>query len=182
LREALLAFEKVSGAHTGENLGQILFDILSHYGIGHKIFCCTTDSASNNKTMLESLGVLLHTYNEVSWDEATYHIACINHVLNLSVQDFMKTLKATRLAAADIAEFEAINIDEDNEDEDEEEPIVDEIVFVITDETSETTIIDLLFKLKTLAKVPISLSLSSHVTWNCAFLWTIVWISRYTPK
>jgi hypothetical protein len=83
----------------------------------------------------------------------------------------MKALKATRLAAADITEFEAIHLDNDDEgkgkgedeDEDEDEDegegeqAEEEVVIVITDDTDEATIIDLLYKLKILAKVLLSL-------------------------
>lgn len=37
LCSALIAFREVDGCHTGDNLGQILFDIIQDVGIVHKV-------------------------------------------------------------------------------------------------------------------------------------------------
>ena len=37
LRSALIAFREVDGCHTGNHLGQILFDIIQDIGIAHKV-------------------------------------------------------------------------------------------------------------------------------------------------
>jgi len=37
LRSALVAFREVDGSHTGDNLGQVLFDIIQDIGITHKV-------------------------------------------------------------------------------------------------------------------------------------------------
>jgi len=37
LCSALIAFREVDGSHTGDNLGQILFDIIQDIGIVHKV-------------------------------------------------------------------------------------------------------------------------------------------------
>ncbi len=37
LRSTLIAFREVEGCHAGDNLGQILFDIIQNAGIGHKV-------------------------------------------------------------------------------------------------------------------------------------------------
>lgn len=116
LREALLGFQQVLGSHEGSNLGQILYDIINEYGIAEKIFCSTTDNASNNKTTLETLSVLLYHNNGIEWEYETHHIGCISHVLNLSLQDFMKYLKAISLAATDVDEFADGIIDEPDDE------------------------------------------------------------------
>ena len=66
----------------------------------------------------------------------------------------MKSMQATRLGAADIADFEAVVINDNDNDQDE--PIMDEVIFIITEDTDEATIIDLLYKLKTIGKVLLS--------------------------
>jgi hypothetical protein len=95
LREALLAFKQVHGRHDGVNLGTILYSIVEEYGIQEKLFCCTTDSASNNGTTLARLSILLHQRSDgkIQWEHTTHHIKCLAHVLNLSCQDFIKVLK-----------------------------------------------------------------------------------------
>ena len=142
LREALLGFQQVLGSHEGSNLGQILYDIINEYGIAEKIFCATTDNASNNGTTLETFSVLLHRNNGVEWEYETHHIGCISHVLNLSLQDFMKYLKATPLAATDVDEFADGVIDEPD---DELPPLPKEI--------DGDFFIDLIRNLRSIAKV-----------------------------
>jgi len=95
LREALLDFRNVQGDHKGINLGTILHNIIVEYGIQDKLFCCTSDNASNNGTTLEQLSVLIHESSDgtSSWEHTTHHIKCLSHVLNLACQDFIKVLK-----------------------------------------------------------------------------------------
>lgn len=40
LCSALITFREVDGCHTGDNLGQILFDIIQDIGIVHKVCVC----------------------------------------------------------------------------------------------------------------------------------------------
>ena len=37
LRSALIAFREVDGSHSGDNLGQVLFDIVQDIGIAHAV-------------------------------------------------------------------------------------------------------------------------------------------------
>jgi hypothetical protein len=37
LRSALIVFREVDGCHTGDNLGQVLFDIIRDIGIAHRV-------------------------------------------------------------------------------------------------------------------------------------------------
>lgn len=50
-REVLLGFKPLHGTHTGVNLSAVLMKTLTE----HRIFGLTTDNASNNKTLAESL-------------------------------------------------------------------------------------------------------------------------------
>ena len=142
MREALLGFQQVLSSHEGSNLGQILYDIINEYGIVEKIFCAMTNNASNNKTTLETLSILLHRNNGIEWKHETHHISCISHVLNLSLQDFMKYLKATLLVATNVDEFADVIIDEPD---DELPPLPKEI--------DGDFFIDLIRNLRSIAKV-----------------------------
>lgn len=42
LRSALIAFREVDGCHTGDDLAQVLFDIIQDIGIAHKVCTCRT--------------------------------------------------------------------------------------------------------------------------------------------
>jgi len=37
LRSALVAFQEVNGSHSGDNMGQVLFDIIQDIGIAHRV-------------------------------------------------------------------------------------------------------------------------------------------------
>lgn len=84
----LLDFVNVQGEHSGYKLNTIFEDCLSRYDIPFtKIMGITVDNAANNDTFinwLEEHGIT-HDVN---------HIRCLAHIMNLSVQDMLKCLKA----------------------------------------------------------------------------------------
>jgi hypothetical protein len=79
-------------SHTGVNLAEHVFSILLAYDIQTKLYCITTDNASNNGTMVKALARLLEAHG-ITWDPIRNHIACLAHVLNLAVKKFLSTLK-----------------------------------------------------------------------------------------
>jgi hypothetical protein len=87
-----LDFQEVSVSHTGVNLAEHVFSILLTYDIQTKLYCITTDNASNNGTMVRALARLLEAHG-ITWDPVRNHIACLAHVLNLAVKKFLSTLK-----------------------------------------------------------------------------------------
>jgi hypothetical protein len=54
-REILLGFEPLHGSHSGTNLSTVLFDLLQQYEITDRVLSITTDNASNNVTLMESI-------------------------------------------------------------------------------------------------------------------------------
>ena len=110
--EALMEFKYVEGHHYGEILGEKIYDVLKDYDICQKLFCITTDGASNNSTMCEEIERLL-SEEDISWNAEKNRIHCMNHVINLTVQDFLKSIKAIKTNAdgSDYVE-EDIKIDE----------------------------------------------------------------------
>jgi hypothetical protein len=92
LNECLLGFRKLSGSHTGVYLAEELLSLLDKFGIVDKLMCITTDHASNNKTMMERLQTRLE-FRGLDWNAGEMHISCLNHVINLAVQDFLKSIK-----------------------------------------------------------------------------------------
>ena len=91
LHSDLLAFENLEANHTGPYLASIVFDVLDQYNLAEKLFCITTDNASNNFTMSKELENLLHNI-DVDWDSSINHIPCLAHIINLVVQAFLNTL------------------------------------------------------------------------------------------
>jgi hypothetical protein len=91
LQQELLGFVPLTGEHTGAYMAEIVYDLLEEYGIKEKLFCITTDNASNNITLVKELSKLL-AKDGISWDWKTHHIPCLAHIINLVVQKFLKTL------------------------------------------------------------------------------------------
>jgi hypothetical protein len=100
LHDALLDFKHVPGHHSGDVLGDEVFDILEEYSITEKLFCITTDNAGNNGTMMRRVSKRLLEEKQINWDPKVHHISCLNHVINLAVQDFLKEIKG--LAQGDV--------------------------------------------------------------------------------
>lgn len=53
---------------------------------------CTTDSASNNDTLMDSLESICKDQN-INFTKKNHHIRCLAHVINLAAQDALTTLK-----------------------------------------------------------------------------------------
>ena len=92
IHEDLLDFQEVSISHTGINLANHVFEILLQFNITTQLYCITTDNASNNGTMVAALSQRL-AEKGIQWDAEKHHIACLAHVINLAVKQFLRTLK-----------------------------------------------------------------------------------------
>jgi hypothetical protein len=93
LQEALLEFKYLPGHHDGPVLANAVFEALEKFDITAKLFCITTDNAGNNSTMMRELSKRLEDEKGIVWDAEQHHIACLSHVINLIVTDFMKAIK-----------------------------------------------------------------------------------------
>ena len=121
LYESLLSFQHLIGKHDGENLGTAIYNILDSFHIVDKLFCVTTDNASNNMSTLQKLQNLMLIHKGIKWDYKVHHVRCMNHCINLGVQTFLKTYKVlTQVEAGE-------NEDLLSTDEDENEPTVEEM-------------------------------------------------------
>lgn len=65
-----------------------------------QILACTTDNASNNDTFMEHLEKICHNAG-ITFDAENQRVRCIAHILNLAVQEALKTLKADQAANED---------------------------------------------------------------------------------
>ena len=100
LRGVLLDIPPLSGRHTGENLCTTFVGACHGFGVLPKLLAITTDSASNNDTFLEALETVC-LQGDVAFNRSSQHVRCIAHVINLAVQDFLRTLGAAALASED---------------------------------------------------------------------------------
>jgi hypothetical protein len=138
LHDALLDFKRIKGRHVGRSLSTAVYNVLNEFDLCDKLFCITSDNASNNYTMLDALSNLLWDERSIDWKGREHHIACLNHVINLCVQDFLKGLaekdegkKKRRVAVDDEVEVieeaqEEGEEEEDAESEEEEQEVEEE--------------------------------------------------------
>lgn len=118
LQEALLDFRHIEGHHDGENLANEVFEVLDEYEICEKLFCITADAAGNNGTMCRFLSKLLKDNKNLKWDPEYYRIACMNHVINLAVQAFLKSIKGLVVPGTDEEiEFSTESVDQEPDTE-----------------------------------------------------------------
>lgn len=108
MQSCILGAKEIDGPHTGENLANIMKQVLIRYGLQHKvrwskvgtlfvgallqlifaqIFCITTDNASNNVTM----GSALEKDLDLTFKKRNM-IPCFAHVLNLACKSVYETL------------------------------------------------------------------------------------------
>jgi hypothetical protein len=90
----LLSFCDLPMIHSGVNLANHVHGILHEFNFYTKLFCITTDSASNNVKMMKELAKLLRK-DGITWNGLDHHIWCLAHVINLAVKAFLSNLKAT---------------------------------------------------------------------------------------
>ena len=126
-----MEFRYIEGHHYGDILGENVHDVLKDYNICERLFCITTDGASNNVTMCEAIERILKE-DGISWSAQKNHIYCMNHVINLAVQSFLESIKA---------------IDTNSDDEDEMEENME------SDEPIPEGFALALYKIRTITKV-----------------------------
>jgi hypothetical protein len=91
--EVLLGFEPLHGSHTGENLSKTVLQLLEDHGIADRVLSVTTDNATSNDSMMESIQEVIQS--QTLTDTSIFRIPCISHVIQLSLNDLLGKLKAT---------------------------------------------------------------------------------------
>lgn len=87
-REVLLGFKPLHGAHTGLNMSSVVLETLNNHQIQDQVFGLTSDNASNNKTLADSLQQAL------SNDVNIIRTPCLAHVIQLSLNQLLDRLRA----------------------------------------------------------------------------------------
>lgn len=90
-REVLLGFEPLYGSHSGVNLSSVLLDILLRHKIEDRVFAITTDNASNNQTLVDTL------QQAISEDTTLIRVPCLAYVIQLSLNELLRYIKACPL-------------------------------------------------------------------------------------
>jgi len=88
-----LDFISAEDRHSGKEIAALFQNTIAEYNINSsKIQGITTDNASSNFTFMDHLATLLEDF-----DSENKHFMCFAHILNLSVQDFLKLFKVSEL-------------------------------------------------------------------------------------
>ena len=87
-KSRLVAFQHVSGAHSGENLAGELEAIARGWNFSHKVGVGVCDNASNNDTCLEAFFNRIEPFMDER-DVAARRLRCFGHILNLAAQAFL---------------------------------------------------------------------------------------------
>jgi hypothetical protein len=87
-REILLGFEPLHGTHTGVNLSSVLLNLLQKHGIEDQVLTVTTDNASNNSTLVESIQDSLQSL-KLPNQTPIIRIPCMAHVIQLSLKELL---------------------------------------------------------------------------------------------
>jgi hypothetical protein len=100
-KEVLLAFEPLTGSHTGRNLALVIERVLDQSNLTDCLLAITTDNASNNSTMRETFQQVLSSRHTVAWNAEVAKISCLAHVLNLSAKALLLAVKVADSAEPD---------------------------------------------------------------------------------
>ena len=92
-REVLLGFEPLSGTHSGLNLSEVLMKLLQQHEITDRVLAITTDNASNNNTLVNSINEAIQSL-ELNDSSTIIRVPCIAHVIQLSLKDLLGQMKA----------------------------------------------------------------------------------------
>jgi hypothetical protein len=90
LCHVLLDFDLIPHPHYGEQIKYTVQCVLENFGIINNIISLTTDNATNNV-----LGISLfkdYLKQELFIEREVFHLSCFGHVLNISVQEGIKTI------------------------------------------------------------------------------------------
>ncbi|KAK4017339.1 hypothetical protein OUZ56_032286 [Daphnia magna] len=81
--DAIIGFKQVNGEHSGTNLGEQFYDIVSSFQLNEQMLALTTDNASSNGTFIDHIIYLSrNTYRPFKKE---YWIRCFAHLRDLVV-------------------------------------------------------------------------------------------------
>jgi hypothetical protein len=79
---ALIGFKLLTGAHTGEHMADVLYNVLEYFNITKCFLCITTDNSWNNGTMWKELEELLNNLDiNNNWSSESTKIPYLAHMI-----------------------------------------------------------------------------------------------------
>ncbi|CAE6378200.1 unnamed protein product [Rhizoctonia solani] len=105
LKETLLDFVELKGAHSGENMAHAVTNTVAELGISDKILALVSDNATNNDTLIRHLSSNLQgTFPHSRWNGLEAHIRCLAHIIHLAVMSLLRGVKAVP-ASTNVRDF-----------------------------------------------------------------------------
>ncbi|XP_024028498.1 zinc finger BED domain-containing protein RICESLEEPER 2-like [Morus notabilis] len=92
LHKRIISFCLMPPPHTGIALSEKIFSLLSDWGIEEKIFSITLDNAASNDVSVDALQKQLNLRGLLPFHGEFFHLRCCAHILNLVVQDGLKSI------------------------------------------------------------------------------------------
>ncbi|PPR08205.1 hypothetical protein CVT24_001392 [Panaeolus cyanescens] len=88
----LLAFRLVTGSHEGDNVGQVMYDIVKEADIHHKMGQWTLDNAGTCNTSMEKIKQCCDK-DFIMFSADGNRIRCFAHIINIAAQTIVKEFK-----------------------------------------------------------------------------------------
>jgi hypothetical protein len=93
-REILLVFEPLSGTHSSENLGTVVFKVLQDHDIMDRVLAVITNNALNNSTLVKNLQQAINSLElPASLITPIIRIPYLAHIIQLSLRDLLSAIK-----------------------------------------------------------------------------------------
>jgi hypothetical protein len=99
IQEALIGFEPLHGSHSGKELATVVKRVIESYHIEESVHSITTDNASNNSTLIQSMNELVEELQyRLNRDEGFFtgriqHMPCFAHVLQLALKALLGSIR-----------------------------------------------------------------------------------------
>ena len=79
----------------------MILKVLNDFQLTEKLFCITMNNASYNKSCLRASSKALLELKGIDWNHEVFHISCLNHVINIRMQDFLNAIKVLNKKAVE---------------------------------------------------------------------------------
>lgn len=89
IETALLGFVRLNDSHHGTRLGQALYKVVQRVGLTNKVGYVTSDSATNNDTMMDEFGDHVKSNTGIPYNGRKRRLRCMAHIINLATQAFL---------------------------------------------------------------------------------------------
>ncbi|KAJ3508846.1 hypothetical protein NMY22_g16486 [Coprinellus aureogranulatus] len=112
LEELLIDFREIQGAHTGENLADLVWRTMETYGLLGKVIAFVMDNATNNDTLVQSIErrCLQHGI-PFSADDA--RMRCTPHIIHLAALELLQGIGAITSEELDAALHSGLQYQDD---------------------------------------------------------------------